>query len=302
MTSETIDHFGADPDQTQFGKLTYLGGLVMISPSKTFGGWSSVRLRPDSVHFVGVSDNGKWITGRIERNAAGRLSGLSDVDVAPMVSKTGKPDPRKRMMDSEGLAFRPGEVLVSFERSHRVDVYPDSGFAASPPLRTLAKLIPDARLKANKSLETVAVAPKDGPLEGAPVIVAEESLNEAGDNYAAVLEGPRKGIFFVKRHGDFDVSDGTFLPNGDLVLLERSFSLLSGVGLRIRRIAAEAIRPGSTVDGEELMTAGAGDHIDNMEGIDAFRAADGSTHVILVSDDNNSFLQSNLMLEFQLKD
>lgn len=296
VTSERIDHFGADPAQTVFGKLTFVGGLVMTSPSETFGGWSAIRLRPDAARFVGVSDNGEWITGRIERDAAGRLFGLSDVDVAPMISKSGKPDPRKRMMDSEGLALRAGEVLVSFERVHRVDVYPDPGFATSPPLRTLSKLIPDARLKGNKSLETVAVAPKDGPLAGAPVIVAEESLNAAGDNYAAVLDGPRKGLFYVRRFGSFDISDGTFLPNGDLVLLERSFSLLQGVAMRIRRISANDIKPGATVDGEELVTAGSGDRIDNMEGIDAFRAGDGTIHLVLVSDDNNSFLQNNIML------
>ena len=29
--------------------------------------------------------------------------------------------------------------------------------------------------------------------------------------FAAVLEGPRKGIFYVKRLDDFDISDGDFL-------------------------------------------------------------------------------------------
>lgn len=300
VTSEPIAAFGSDPARTQFGKLDFVGGLVMTAENKLFGSWSSIRLRPDATHFVGVSDNGDWITGALARDGNGRLSGLADVDVTPMIAKSGKPDSRKERMDAEGLAFRPGEVLVSFERIHRVDVYPDPGFASSRPLRSLSKLIPDARLKANKSLETVAVAPKDGPLEGAPMIVAEESLNPAGDMYAAVLEGPRKGIFYVKRHGDFDISDGTFLPNGDLVLLERSFTLLSGVGMRIRRIPAGDIRPGVTVDGEEVYTAGSGDRIDNMEGIDAFHAADGSVHLILVSDNNNSFLQNNVMLEFKL--
>ncbi|HZG29055.1 MAG TPA: esterase-like activity of phytase family protein, partial [Ensifer sp.] len=93
-----------------------------------------------------------------------------------------------------------------------------------------------------------------------------------------------------------------FLPSGDLVLLERSFSLLQGVGIRLRLIRADDIKPDATVDGEELMVADLSYKIDNMEGVDAFRAADGSTHLVLVSDNNNSFLQSNLMLEFRLRD
>lgn len=303
VESSRIDAFApGSKDQTQFGRLEFLGGLVMKSTDPSFGGWSSIRMRPDQTHFVGVIDNGDWITGALVRDATGRLAGITDVDVTPLLTKSGRPDARKQMVDAESLAFRPGEVLVSFERVHRVDVYPDPGFQTSSPKRTLSKLIPDARLKANKSLETIVVAPANGPLAGSPVIVAEESLNAAGDNYAAVLEGPRKGIFYVRRHGAFDISDGTFLPSGDLVLLERSFSLLQGVAIRLRLIRADDIKPDATVDGEELMVADLSYKIDNMEGVDAFRAADGTTHLILVSDNNNSFLQSNLMLEFRLKD
>lgn len=303
VTSERIESFNPKNSDTVFGRLEFLGGLVMKSADGTLGGWSSIRLRPDQTSFVGVFDDGEWITGSLVRDAAGRLAGVADVDISPMLAKSGKPDNRKQMMDAESLALRPGEVLVSFERVHRVDVYPDPGFQMSPPKRTLSKLIPDARLKGNKSLETIAVAPADGPLAGAPVIVAEESLNEAGDNYAAVLEGPRKGIFYVRRHGSFDISDGTFLPSGDLVLLERSFNLLQGVGVRLRLVRAGDITPGATVDGEELLVADSSYEIDNMEGIDAFRAADGSTHLILVSDNNNNpYLQRNIMLEFRLMD
>ena len=304
VTSERIEHFSIDKSRTVFGRLEFLGGLIMSSPDKAFGSWSAIRMRPDQMHFVGVLDNGGWITGAILRDAEGRLSGVTDVSVTPMLSKTGKPDTRKQMMDAEGLALRNGEVLVSFERVHRVDVYPDPGFETSPPRRTLSKIIPDARLKDNKSLETIAVSPADGPLAGSPVIVAEESLNAAGDNYAAVLDGPRKGVFYVRRHGTFDISDGTFLPDGDLVLLERSYSLLQGVEIRLRLVRAGDIRPDATVDGEELMVADwTAYQIDNMEGVDAFKAPDGTTHLILVSDNNNNaLLQKNLMLEFRLQD
>ncbi len=55
-----------------------------------------------------------------------------------------------------------------------------------------------------------------------------------------------------------------------------------------------------SVDGETLIAAGPSNQIDNMEGIDVVPQPDGSTHLILVSDDNHSFLQRNLMLEFKL--
>jgi hypothetical protein len=42
--------------------------------------------------------------------------------------------------------------------------------------------------------------------------------------------------------------------------------------------------------------------IDNMEGLDVVSRPDGDMRVILVSDDNHSILERNLMLEFRLKD
>ena len=115
VESSQIDAFyPQNTDQTRFGRLEFLGGLVMKSADPNFGGWSSIRLRPDQTHFVGVIDNGDWITGAIARDPSGRLAGLADVDVTPMLAKSGKPDARKEKMDAESLAFRPGEVLVSF--------------------------------------------------------------------------------------------------------------------------------------------------------------------------------------------
>ena len=75
------------------------------------------------------------------------------------------------------------------------------------------------------------------------MLVSERSLNADGEIYAAVLSGPQEGVFFVKRHPPFDVTDGAFLPDGDILLLERRFSLSEGIGMRIRRIAAADIRP-----------------------------------------------------------
>ena len=67
----------------------------------------------------------------------------------------------------------------------------------------------------------------------------------------------------------FDVSDAALLPSGDLLVLERKFSLFAGVGIRIRRIALKSISPGAVVDGPSIFNADLGQEIDNMEGIDA---------------------------------
>ncbi len=110
----------------------------------------------------------------------------------------------------------------------------------------------------------------------------------------------RPGRFAVRRTDNFDISDAVLLPSGDLLLLERKFSWLGGVGIRIRRVALASIAPGAVVDGPSIFHADLGDEIDNMEGIDAHVTPEGQTVLTLVSDDNFSALQRNLLLQFTL--
>ncbi len=300
VTARPITSFRLNSGETRFGKLDFIGGLVLGADNPLFGALSSIRFLPDHKHFMIVMDTGHWLRGRITRDGEGRLKSIEDVVITSMIDRMGRTEADKFDMDSEGLAFRDGDALVSFERRHRVDVYPGPDFETARPRRTIGTLIPPAYLKTNGSFETIAVAPKDGSLQGAAVVVTERSVDKDGNLYAAILDGPLKGRFAVRHHDSFDVSDGVFLPNGDLVLLQRRFTMALGIGLRIIRIKGADIRPGAVVDGEILMEADMGEQIDNMEGIDAVPAPDGSTHLILVSDDNHSILQRSLMLEFKL--
>ncbi|MGF9565670.1 esterase-like activity of phytase family protein [Neorhizobium sp. JUb45] len=300
IEARAFHEFKAGNPETKFGALEFVGGLEYTSGNDLVGAVSSIRFRPDGRNFVAVLDTGHWMTGSIERDGQGRLSGMQDVRIMPMVDASGREPRSKGDIDAEGVTLRNGEAIVSFERRHRVDIYPDPGFETSRPRRTLDFLIPRRELRANGGLETVVAAPKEGPLQGAIVVAAEKSVDADGNFYAAILEGPRKGQFKVQRHHPFDITDGAFLPDGDLVLLERSFSLLGGVGMRIRRIDGDSLKPGALVDGEMLIEADLGQQIDNMEGIDVVAGADGVPHLIIVSDDNHSIFQRNLMLEFRL--
>lgn len=300
VISRQISDFRIGSSETKFGPLEFLGGLEMVSSRALFGSLSSIRFRRDEKHFVVVLDTGQWLTGSVERDAKGRLSGLADVQITPMENRAGRSFEGKGHMDAEGVALDGDRVLVSFEQDHRVDVYPDPGFADSRAIATLPILIPRKMLSDNRGIETIAVAPASSPLQGGVVIVTERSLDSDGNPMAAILSGPLKGRFSVERDGSFDVTDGAFLPNGDLLLLERRFNMAEGIGMRIRRVKGADIRPGAVVSGELLLEANFNSQIDNMEGLDAFQAADGTTHIVLISDDNHSILQRNLMLEFRL--
>ena len=302
VDSSIIAHFGVGSMQRAFGRLEFVGGITYSSRDPLIGAVSSIRFRPDGTHFVAVLDTGHWLTGAIRRDEEGGLAGLADLHVTSMLNADGRNENAKLLMDAEGLALAPGAAIVSYEQHHRVDVYPDPGFETSGPKRSYPIPFPRKELRINRGFETLVVAPADGPLAGAPVIVAERSLDADGNLLAAILDGPMKGSFTVVRNDPWDVTDGAFLPNGDLLLLERRFRLADGVGMRIRRIKGTEIRPGAVVDGEVLIDADMSHQIDNMEGLDVLQLPDGDIRIIVVSDDNHSILQRNLMLEFRLID
>ena len=85
-------------------------------------------------------------------------------------------------------------------------------------------------------------------------------------------------------------------------MLERKFSLVAGVGIRIRRIALSIVRARRAGRRPVDFEADLGDEIDNMEGIDAFVTPEGDTVLTMVSDDNFSLIQRTLLLQFTLVD
>ena len=300
VSSRPITNFRIGRDDRLFGPLEFVGGLEMTASSRNFGALSAMRFTQPGSDFIGVADTGFWFFGTVDRDAAGAPSGLSDVRMVQMVDADGQPIIRKWLVDAEGLDVRDGIATVGFEREHRVAQFRIDPADMKAPFKRLDFLIPKRELRQNRGFETVTRAHPQGQHEGALVVVAEKSLDKAGNIFAAIIEGQRKGIFTVKRSGDFDITDGAFLPDGDLLLLERSYRIADGVKMRLRRIYGESIAKGSVADGPILFEADMSYQIDNMEGMDVWQRADGATMVSLISDDNHSILQRNLYLEFVL--
>jgi hypothetical protein len=144
------------------------------------------------------------------------------------------------------------------------------------------------------------MVPKGQPLAGTLIAISERGLDAHGNLIAFLVGGPSPGPFAVRRSENFDVSDAVLLPAGQLLVLERKFSLLEGLGIRIRRIALKSLAPGALVDGPSIFEADLGQEIDNMEGIDAHVSDAGETVLTLVSDDNFSLIQRTLLLQFTL--
>ncbi|KQU74183.1 hypothetical protein ASC75_22125 [Aminobacter sp. DSM 101952] len=296
ISARPIARFQIGLDEKMFGPLEFVGGLELTSSSRNLGALSAFRFLKPGSDFIGVADTGFWFFGRITRDGASRPAGVENFSMVQMVDASGSAIEKKWMADAEGLAVRDGIATVGFERTHRVAQFRIDPANMGPSLGELDFLVPRNELRQNRGFETIAYSAEKGGL----VVVSEKSLDPTGNIFAAIIEGPQKGVFTVKRDGEFDITDGAFLPGGDLLLLERSFSMASGVKMRLRRIASDSIARGKVADGQVLLEANMGYQIDNMEGLDVWQRGDGALMVSLISDDNHSILQRNLYLEFIL--
>jgi hypothetical protein len=294
VSARPISEFRIGSSETRFGPLEFVGGLEMTSPESDFGALSAFRFTSPGGDFVGVADTGFWFYGTVERDGDQRPSGLANFRMEQMVDASGKLIKKKWLVDAEGLDVKDGIATVGFERNHRVSQFKIKPGNMKAAFRDLDFLVPANELRQNRGFETVTRANADGQHEGGLVVVSEKSLDKQGNIFAAIIEGPHKGIFTIKRSGDFDITDGAFLPDGDLLLLERSFTMAVGVKMRLRRIYGEEIAKGEVADGPILFAADMAYQIDNMEAMDVWQRPDGTVMVSLMSDDNHSILQRNL--------
>ena len=288
-----------DRSHVRFGALEWRSGLVLTSPFRGFGGLSAIRLDARGEKFIALSDKGSWFTGRIVYQGR-EMTGLADVEAAPMIGPDGRPITARGWFDSEAIALDGSLVYVALERVNQVLRFDFAkGFT-----RARGEVVPMPpavkKLPYNKGLEALVMVPKGKPLAGTLIALSERGLDPQGNLIAFLVGGPSPGQFSVRRTKDFDISDAVLLASGDLLILERKFSWLGGLGIRIRRIPLAQIVPGAVVDGPSIFDADLGQEIDNMEGIDAHVTAEGDTVLTMVSDDNFSMLQRTLILQFTL--
>lgn len=286
------------PELTRFGALTFRGGLELKADMAQFGGFSGLARPGDGQRLVAVSDAGHWLTATLERSA-GQLSGLGEAAMAPLLNGAGRALATTRSYDCEGLCLHEGAAFVPVERTHEIWRFDFArrgveARGASLSLPREARVLPR-----NRGLEAVGVAPRAHPLAGALVAISERSEGHDEPTAGFLIGGPQPGLFRYRLIDGFEVTDLAFLPDGDMLVLERWYRPWRGVGCRIRRIAAAELRPGAEVTGPLLLDIDLGHEIDNMEGLSVHQEA-GRTILTLISDDNFSSLQRTLLLEFML--
>lgn len=300
ITATPIEAFdNSDPSRTRFGALEFRGGLALTSSYEAFGGVSAINVDADGSHFLAITDNGSWLRGRI-LYSNGRPSGIADAEMAPILGPDGTPLAARGWFDVESLTELNGLRYIGIERVEKIvrfNIARDGLMARGQPIPVPADF---KTFTFNKSLECLAAGPKGSPLAGQLIVVTERSLDAHGNYRSYLIKGRHFTRFSVKRSDDFDASDCAVLPPGDLLLLERRYSIARGVAVRIRRLHLADMKEGALVDGPMLLNADLEYQIDNMEGISVTSNAAGENIITLISDDNFFVLQRNLLLQFAL--
>ncbi len=297
VSAKPVDAFDLnDSSRIHFGDLDFRGGLILKSPDPSFGGFSSLNVQPDGSRFLALSDQGNWLCGRIIYQG-NHPAAIRDAKMAPVLRADGKVSGR---WDTESMARDGGILYVGVERENQVVRfdYGRKGLRAPGMPFPVPPAIKD--LPFNQGLEALVFVPKKLPLGGTLIALSEQGLNEAGDIKAFLIGGPSPGTFYVKRTDGYDISDASLLPGNDLLVLERQYSPLTGVSVRIRRIPLATILPGATVDGPAILEARTGCVIDNMEALSVYTTSSGAVVLTLLSDDNFSPVQQTILLQFTL--
>lgn len=278
----------SSPDR--LGELDVLGAL-RLDADGPFGGFSGLEVVADG-RLVAISDFGRWMMFRPLRDEGGRLTGVEPATMGLLAGPDGRGLAGNDWLDAEAVrADADGTLVVSFEREHRLWRYPAD--LRGPP--------------------TVMPAPPGFPAQ--PRNRGVEALAHLKDGrWLAISEGLESGSGLIawlrNRDGRWSHAtwrkdqvyvpvDAAALPNGDVLVLERRFSMVGGFGSRLVRVALGDITAGATLSGREIARLELPLLTDNFEGLAVQPDGDGRVLLWLISDDNRFVLQKTLLLLFR---
>lgn len=274
--------------------LVSLGGLLLDRKAIGFGGLSGLYVTPD-LTLTAVSDLGRWLQARLVLNEEGQPQGLEALRSGRLSDGLPISLPGKLSRDAESLARLPdGTWLVGYERWHRIRAYDRIDGWGEP-----SEILPGLRqAPLNGGLESLTVL-----ADGRWLAVAED-LRLGDSNLRRAWLG-RPGAWTLLSYRPtpgYMPTDAAALADGGAVLTERSFSLLGGFHGQLKRVPAASLAnpaPNAVLEPETLLDA-ATLPTENWEGVASFPWR-GRQLLVLMTDDNEFFLQKGLLLVFAFR-
>ncbi len=283
IKAEPVSKGVARPDS--FSGLNFTGAWHLTSQNRGFAGLSGlVRLRSGSL--LAVSDAGIWTWIGIDPDT-GTPDGFGAL--ADLRDSNGEAFDAKIDSDAEGLDFRDGLALVSFEHDHRISAYDLEGCgAAAREVITvrLPQTVAGQPLSANRGAEALALK-EDGTLQ-----VGFETRRGKGSPVTSVLsDGALDQLEIVEQPFLYTLT-GMDQKGSLSTQVLRSYDPIRGARVILRVHEGEDLIAEANLKGDLP--------VDNFEGVAIGTAPNGQTRVWLISDNNFSAEQRTLLFAFDL--
>ncbi len=270
-----------DDTQIKVGDLTFVTGWVLSSDSESFGGWSGLLVKNSSL--LAINDQGNWLQADLNLNDSSVMTNSKVSLFDPTVGDADKKD-----FDAESVVALADGYLVGFEQDHRIMKLSKLG-AVAERYDTGVDL---SGLSHNSGIEAMTIL-NDGSL----LMFAESGRDTKGRTPAWLVapDSSRSVDFFPPEN--YEATDAATLPNGDVLLLMRYYSVLTGASAQIRLITSAEVESG-VIRGKQIAELKQPLNVDNMEGLDLQILDDGTVRLFIISDDNFSRRQRTLFMVF----
>lgn len=285
-----------DPGRKHFGQFIFLAGFELDSDDSRFGGTSGLALSFDGSMLYAVSDHGYWLSAKLTHDRDGRLNELGRWEITPLLTPEGSPV-SGQLRDAESIAQeKDGSLVVSFEGKHRLWRYPPPPFGFEAKPKTLAVPSDLEEAPFNGGIESMTVL-ADGRL----LVITERYENPDGSLKGWLVGQDRfSSISYLASEG-YQPTDLANLPDGDILVLERRYNVITGAAMRIQRVSKGDLQPGARLKGKEIIRIERPLVVDNFEGMAVREHPQLGTLVYLISDDNYNPFQRTLLLQFRLE-
>uniref|UniRef100_A0A7S2WY10 Phytase-like domain-containing protein n=2 Tax=Chloropicon primus TaxID=1764295 RepID=A0A7S2WY10_9CHLO len=312
VKEERIQQLDLEPGH--FAGLEFMGGLILHAKDDHFGGWSGIVTKREGREVVAVSDKGYWLNMTLSYAEGGRAPmEVTGAWTYPLLDPEGNPLKKKAWADAESVVFGSrGDLLVSFERNHRIVRYDNvTAPATTDSALTLASEILSKHCNYNGGPEAIET------YEDHLIMFCEDAI----DGYDTSFQGwlvplqPAPGArekselgysrrLFMKITDGFRPTDFAMLDSGDLLILERMHDG-HRTGFRLEVIPRKYL----AATGEEALVVPAraaeawqspSNPVDNMECLSVDQLEGGKVRVNLMSDDNFSSKQQTVFFVFEV--
>lgn len=270
--------------------LRVVGSWVLHSRHQQFGGYSALVPLPDG-QLLAYSDRGGFLRFTPPAEGSAALPGHVGIGQVPV-------DPRKRYLsfDHEAATHDPrtGRRWIAVETSNAIRRFdaagrPDGALRPRPMRNWPANEGSEAlvRLRDGRFIVLAEGKPGSTPPYSVGLLFAGDPVDEA-----------QAETFLFPRQGRYRPTDMALLPDGRVLILQRSITLgLPPFGALLAVADPATIRQGQPWRWQMLAALAPPLPRENYEALAITPAPHGGVHLWIMSDDNQAGLQRTLLLQ-----